>query len=114
MTKPAASTTLTDGLITFGATYVMLTISGNLKTYLWTWGWARFACLALFAMLVWLYAFGTGPGRRTGWRGFLLCGALLPGFVLLAAIIGYALALSYDDFKVYEALTAGFGVGARI
>ena len=119
MSDTAVPTTPKDGLITFGATYVMLTVAGKvanaiLPSYLWMWKPDRVASLVLFAALVSLYAFGTGPGRRTGWRAYLLCGVTLPVFLWLVAIIGYVLPLPYEAFKVYVALLAGFGVGFRV
>src|SRR4051812_5004 len=114
MSETAIPTTPRDGLITFGAIYVLLTLAGNVSTHLWMWEPARPQSLALFAALVALYAFYTGPGRRTGRGAYLLFGALMPGTVLVLATVGYALPLSYDAFKVYEALTAGLGVGFRV
>lgn len=114
MSETAAPTTPKDGLITFGAIYVLLTAAGNLATHLWMWEPARVASLTLFAALVALYAFCTGPGRRTGWRAYLLCGALMPGAVLVLATVGYALPISLEVFRVYEALVAGFGVGFKV
>jgi hypothetical protein len=118
MSEVAAPTTPKDGFVSFGVTFVLLTLVGNLSTHFWlweppswTWNLVRPACLALFAALVGLYALCTGPGRRTGWRAFLLCGFLVPGMVWLLAIFGYMLPLSYDAFSFFEALVAGFGVG---
>jgi hypothetical protein len=110
MSKTAASTTPKDGLITFCAIYALLTAAGNLAVHLSMWGPARPASLVLFAALVGLYAFFTGPGRRTGWRAYLLYGALLPGVLWVMAVIGYVLPLSYEGYTVYEALIAGFVV----
>ena len=114
-------TTPKDGLITFGAIYLLLTLVGNLSTHLWLsgppqWMWYLIgpACLALFAALVALYALCTRPGRRTGWRAFLLCGTLLPACIWLLAIVGYALPLSYEADLVYETLIAGFAVKIEV
>src|SRR3954469_20535176 len=106
MSEAVIPTTPRDGLITFGAIYVLLTLAGNVSTHLWMWMWepARPQSLALFAALVALFAFYTGPGRRTGRGAYLLFGVLMPGTVLVLDIVGYALPLSYDAFKVYGAL----------
>jgi hypothetical protein len=114
MSERAVPTTSKDGLITFGATYVMLTAAGILATHLWTWAPDRVASLAPFASLVALYTFCTGPGRRTGWLGFLLCGALVPGAVVLLAIADAAQPYSDGGFEVREALTSGLEVGYRV
>ena len=114
MSDTRAPTTLKNGLITFGAIYVMITAVGNLAAHLWEWNPPQGAALALFAALVGLYAFGTGPGRRTGWRAYLLLGGLLWGGLWLVIIIGYMLPLSYDAFNVYEALIAGLIVKVEV
>jgi hypothetical membrane protein len=114
MSETAPPTTPKDGLITFGVIYVLITAVGNLTAHLWMWTPARPASVALFAALVGLYAFGTGPGRRTGWRAYLLCGAMLWGVLWLVAMIGYALPLSYDGFEVYETILSGFVVKLEV
>ena len=114
MSEAAVPRTPKDGLITFGAIYVLLTVAGNLAIHLFEWEPNRVASLVLFASLVALYAFCIGPGRRIGWLGFLLCGALVPGVVVMLATAEAARPYSDGGFEVLEALTAGLEVGFRV
>ena len=114
MSDVPARTSPKDGFITFGVIYVLLTACGALTINLWMWPPARLFASLLFAVLVAMYALVAPPGRRTGWRIYLLIGLGLPWFVLFLMFAIYISQTPDDPRDYLQPLTGGFGVSFKL
>jgi len=100
---------LKDGLATIGAIYIALAAAGMVGVLLFRAGLAPVASLAAYTVLLGVYAFLTGPGRRTAAPVYLFIGFVYP--VIGIGVLIYSIGAPAAVLEAAGVLFAGIGIG---